>query len=75
MALGSNGFVSCTPGGIMCLLDAYGVEQHRKAAFPTGAVYGPTSQTALRLITCGGPFDPVTHHYVDNYVVVARPAA
>ena len=28
----------------------------------------------LVLITCGGPFDPVTHHYADNYVVVARPA-
>ena len=31
------------------------VEQHRKDAFPTAAVYGPTPDTALRLITCGGP--------------------
>jgi hypothetical protein len=28
----------------------------------------------LVLITCGGPFDPVRHHYADNYVVVARPS-
>jgi hypothetical protein len=49
------------------------VEQHRKAAFPTGAVYGPTPETALRLITCGGPFEPALgDHYRDNVIVFAR---
>jgi hypothetical protein len=25
----------------------------------------------LRLITCGGAFDPATHHYLSNIVVYA----
>ncbi|HET9444039.1 MAG TPA: class F sortase [Acidimicrobiales bacterium] len=49
------------------------VEQHRKDAFPTDAVYGPTSETALRLITCGGPFEPALgDRYRDNVIVFAR---
>ena len=49
------------------------VEQHRKAAFPTDAVYGPTPETALRLITCGGPFEPALgDHYRDNVIVFAH---
>ena len=49
------------------------VEQHRKDAFPTGAVYGPTSETALRLITCGGPFEEsLGDHYRDNVIVFAH---
>lgn len=47
------------------------VEQHAKTAFPTAAVYGPTDHAALRLITCGGPFETATHHYRDNVVVFA----
>jgi hypothetical protein len=49
------------------------VEQHRKDAFPTQAVYGPTAETELRLITCGGPFEPALgDHYRDNVIVFAR---
>ncbi|MDQ1568394.1 MAG: hypothetical protein QOF96_3274 [Actinomycetota bacterium] len=49
------------------------VEQHRKAAFPTGAVYGPTPENTLRLVTCGGPFEPALgDHYRDNVIVFAR---
>ncbi len=47
------------------------VEQHPKNALPTAAVYGPTSDATLRLITCGGAFDRSTGHYVDNYIVFA----
>jgi hypothetical protein len=35
-------------------------------------VYGPTTTPELRLITCGGPFDDATGHYLDNVVVFAR---
>jgi sortase (surface protein transpeptidase) len=42
-----------------------------KAAFPWHAVLGPTSYPALRLVTCGGPFDSLTGHYVDNIIVYA----
>jgi hypothetical protein len=49
------------------------VEQHRKDAFPTAEVYGPTPETSLRLITCGGPFEPALgDHYRDNVIVFAR---
>jgi sortase (surface protein transpeptidase) len=42
-----------------------------KAAFPWHAVLGPTPYPALRLVTCGGPFDSLTGHYIDNIIVYA----
>ena len=42
-----------------------------KDAFPTAAVYGPTADAQLRLITCGGRFDRTTGSYEDNVVVFA----
>ena len=47
------------------------VESHPKTAFPTALVYGPTPGSVLRLITCGGVFDPDNRHYRDNVVVTA----
>jgi sortase (surface protein transpeptidase) len=48
------------------------VEQHPKDRFPTAAVYGPTPEPTLRLITCGGTFDRAAGTYRDNVVVYAR---
>ncbi len=42
-----------------------------KDKFPTQTVYGPTPDAELRLITCGGAFDPASHHYLSNIVVYA----
>jgi len=36
MAFGNDGFRSCTPGGIMCLLDAYGVDPAGQRAVVIG---------------------------------------
>jgi sortase (surface protein transpeptidase) len=47
---------------------------YAKTSFPTDAVYGPTSDRELRLVTCGGSFDWGTGHYRDNLVVFARAA-
>jgi hypothetical protein len=47
---------------------------YSKSRFPTAAVYGPTSGSDLRLVTCGGSFDWSTGHYRDNLVVFARAA-
>jgi LPXTG-site transpeptidase (sortase) family protein len=47
------------------------IERHSKDDFPTDAVYGPTSHSTLRLITCSGDFDESTGHYVDNTIVFA----
>jgi LPXTG-site transpeptidase (sortase) family protein len=45
--------------------------RYAKQAFPTAAVYGPTPDPQLRLITCGGAFDRTHRSYVDNTVVYA----
>jgi LPXTG-site transpeptidase (sortase) family protein len=42
-----------------------------KATFPTSDVYGDTADPELRLITCGGSFDPTAHSYVDSIIVYA----
>jgi sortase (surface protein transpeptidase) len=43
-----------------------------KDTFPTGIVYGVVPYPALRLVTCGGPFNEVTRHYLDNIIVHAH---
>jgi len=48
-----------------------GTEQYPKDEFPTQAVYGPTPDAELRLITCGGVFDRAARSYHDNVVVYA----
>lgn len=51
-----------------------GTEQYPKDEFPTQAVYGPTPDAELRLITCGGVFDRAARSYRDNVVVYAMAA-
>ena len=47
------------------------VRRFSKTSFPSALVYGNTNHAALRLITCGGPFDRASGHYRDNIVVLA----
>ena len=47
------------------------VRQFPKDSFPTAAIYGPTPDAELRLITCGGTFDPGQRSYLSNTVVYA----
>jgi hypothetical protein len=51
------------------------VQSYLKDNFPTQAVYGPTPDAELRLITCGGAFDAATGHYLSNIVVYATQAS
>ncbi len=51
------------------------LDQFPKSDFPTKLVYGPTNYPALRLITCGGPFDRSVGSYRDNVVVFAHMTA
>jgi sortase (surface protein transpeptidase) len=51
------------------------VQTYLKDHFPTQAVYGPTPDAELRLITCGGAFDSATGHYLSNIVVYATAAS
>jgi sortase (surface protein transpeptidase) len=48
------------------------LEDHPKDAFPTDAVYGPTPDATLRLITCGGSFDRSSGHYRNNLIAFAH---
>ncbi len=49
-----------------------GLQKVAKDAFPSASVYGQAGYPSLRLITCGGPFDQATGHYVDNIIVYAH---
>lgn len=46
-------------------------QQVAKTQLPAQEIWGPTDGPALRLITCGGAFDPKTSHYVSNVIVWA----
>jgi sortase (surface protein transpeptidase) len=46
-------------------------EQYPKSRFPTDDVYYPTLTPRLRLVTCGGGFDPETGSYRSNVIVFA----
>jgi sortase (surface protein transpeptidase) len=52
-----------------------GLRQYTKANFPERLVYGPSTFSALDLVTCGGVFDATTHHYLSNIVVFTALAA
>lgn len=69
-----------SPGDLITVSDEDGdeisyevdrLEQHPKDDFPTQAVYGPTEESTLRLITCGGSFDRSVRSYRDNIIVFA----
>jgi Sortase domain len=57
--------------GLVAVFRVDGVREYPKDHFPTQLVYGATDHAALRLVTCGGPFDHSTGHYLDNIVVYA----
>ncbi|MFI6978733.1 class F sortase [Embleya sp. NPDC050154] len=48
------------------------VERFAKAEFPTQRVYGDLNRAELRLITCGGDYDPDNGGYQDNTVLFAH---
>ena len=48
------------------------VQRFPKDQFPAAQVYRSTRRAELRLITCGGSFDPKSGHYADNIVAFAH---
>jgi hypothetical protein len=57
--------------GSLALFRITAVRSYAKDHFPTLAVYGPTPDAELRLITCGGIFDPKLGSYLSNTVAYA----
>jgi sortase (surface protein transpeptidase) len=58
--------------GTTAVFTVDGLQKAAKVAFPTSAVYGNPGYPALRLITCGGPFNAATGEYRDNIIVYAH---
>jgi sortase (surface protein transpeptidase) len=57
--------------GTLAVFKVTVVRQFAKDSFPTSAVYGAVPDSELRLITCGGTFDPQLRSYLSNTVVYA----
>ena len=58
-------------GGTLAVFRVYAERSYPKDRFPTQKVYGPAPDPELRLITCGGTFDPARGSYLNNVVVYA----
>lgn len=61
-------------GGSIVAFTVDRVERHDKDDFPTRAVYYPTLEPTLRLVTCGGVLDTQARSYQDNVIVFATQA-
>ena len=57
--------------GTLVVFRVYAERSYGKDHFPTQRVYGPAPDPELRLITCGGIFDPAIGSYLSNVVVYA----
>jgi Sortase domain len=57
--------------GVTAIFRVTGVREYAKDEFPARTIYGAADYAALRLITCGGEFDPATDHYLSSTVVFA----
>jgi sortase (surface protein transpeptidase) len=62
-----------TGGGHVYRYRVTRVQSVPKADLPT-SIYTRSGPRRLVLVTCGGPFDYTTRHYVDNVIVYASPA-
>lgn len=58
--------------GSVATFEVYATDSFPKDDFPKVAVYGNTDVPELRLITCGGDYDPEVRAHVDNIVVFAK---
>jgi Sortase domain len=50
------------------------VRAYPKAGLPATVVFGQRVTPRLVIVSCGGPFDAATGHYLDNIVAYALPA-
>jgi LPXTG-site transpeptidase (sortase) family protein len=57
--------------GTVAIFSIDSVQTVQKSDFPTLRVYGNLDHAGLRLITCGGEFDPDAQSYESNVIVFA----
>lgn len=58
--------------GTLAVFKVTAVQTYLKSRFPASIVYGAVPSAQLRLITCGGAFDPQTGHYLSNVIAFAQ---
>lgn len=58
--------------GSTAVFEVTEVGEYDKDEFPTVDVYGSTDHAGLRLITCGGAFNPEIGHYDSNVIAFAE---
>jgi hypothetical protein len=57
--------------GVIAVFRVTGVRLYAKVRYPARTIYRAPGYAALRLITCGGPFDYATRSYLSSVVVFA----
>jgi hypothetical protein len=68
--------ITLQTGGLTYQYVVRAIRAYAKAGLPA-AIFSQQVAARLAIVTCGGPFNPATHHYLDNiiaYAVPVRPA-
>ncbi len=73
-AIRPGAVVTVTAGGRTWRYDVRAVRAYAKATLPSAAIFGQQVTPRLVIVTCGGPFDAATGHYLDNIMAWAVPA-
>jgi hypothetical protein len=66
--------VTVTAAGHAYRYRVVALRAYAKTSLPITAIFGQQVPARLVVISCGGPFDPATGHYLDNIVAYAVPA-
>ena len=67
--------VTVVAGGRAYRYRVAALRAYPKAGLPSAAVFGQQVTARLVIVSCGGPYDPATGHYLDNIVAYAVPAS
>ena len=66
--------VTVVAGGHAYRYRVAALRAYAKTALPAAAIFGQQVSSRLVIVSCGGPFDSATGHYLDNIVAYAVPA-
>lgn len=66
--------VTVTAAGHAYRYRVVALRAYAKTSLPVTAIFGQQVTARLVVVSCGGPFDPTTGHYLDNIVAYAVPA-
>jgi hypothetical protein len=66
--------VTVVAGGHAYRYRVAALRAYAKNTLPAAAIFGQQVSSRLVIVSCGGPFDAATGHYLDNIVAYAVPA-